>query len=67
MSTEAEMIANQSAYIPPTEDQVKIIKAKELMALALPHIGECTEPFENDEGYARYSLINKITAFIQEA
>lgn len=67
MNTEIEVIANQSACIPPTEDQVKILRSKDLLRKALLHIHPHMDPFENDEGYAVYRLRNDIEEFIANA
>ena len=67
MSTEAQMIANQSAYIEPTEDQLKILEAKKLLGSAFTYIQPHTDPFENDEGYKEYQLIRKIQEFLDHA
>ena len=67
MTTEQQMIADQSAYISSSEDQVKIIEAKELLRrcreFVLPH----NDPFETDQGFRAYRLREDISRFVDNA
>lgn len=61
------MTADQSAYIAPTEDQVKIIKAKDLLRRALEFVQPHKDPFETDEGYKAYRLRDEISLYVKDA